>query len=155
MDDTLAPLDGFGSRLSTAAGVAAPNGWRTDRAGEERSDVTTDEVAQLRQEIEHLHRAMAGRAVIEQAKGILMLRYGCNADAAFTGLVSWSQTRNVKLRVVADALVLTISTGEPSPDMDADLVRWLEQRLREGLPVAAAGRTAPQSTGRRSSGVPA
>lgn len=154
MDDILTPLDGVGSRLSTAAGVAALNGWRTDAAGEERSDGTTDEVAQLRQEIEHLHRAMAGRAVIEQAKGILMLRYGCNADAAFTGLVSWSQTRNVKLRVVADALVLTISTGEPNPDLDTDLVRWLEQRLREGLPDAA-GRTAPEGTLRRSSGVPA
>ncbi len=151
MDDTLAPLDGFGSRLSTAAGVAAPNGRRTDRAGEERSGGTTDDVGQLHQEIEHLHRAMAGRAVIEQAKGILMLRYGCNAEAAFTGLVSWSQTRNVKLRVVADALVLAISTGEPGPDMDAGLVRWLEQRLREGLPVAA-GRTATEAS---SSSVPA
>ena len=45
------------------------------------------------------------RAVIDQAKGILMFVYGIDADAAF-GLIRWqSQEHNVKLRRIAEAIV--------------------------------------------------
>ncbi len=152
MDDTLTPLDGVDSR-SAQAGVSPLRAQHTALLSGPRADAS-DELARLRHEVEHLHRAMASRAVIEQAKGILMLRYGCDADAAFSGLASWSQARNVKLRVVADALVLAISTGKPGPDTDPDLVRWLEQRLRGGLP-AAVNRMAADDDSRRSSSVPA
>lgn len=52
-----------------------------------------------------LKLAMAGRAVIEQAKGILMAQNGWTEDEAFTALARLSQTRNVKLRVLAQDLV--------------------------------------------------
>src|SRR4051794_2056957 len=45
------------------------------------------------------------RAIIDQAKGMLMLVYGVDADAAF-GLLRWqSQHHNVKLRLMAEQLV--------------------------------------------------
>jgi GAF domain-containing protein len=54
---------------------------------------------------EQLQAAMDSRAVIEQAKGILMSQHHCTADAAFEMLVTLSQKSNRKLREVAQALV--------------------------------------------------
>ena len=48
---------------------------------------------------------MAHRAVIEQAKGMLMLVYGISAQRAFEILVWRSQQTNTKLREVAAGLV--------------------------------------------------
>ena len=42
-----------------------------------------DEVVALRTEVEQLRAAMASRAVIEQAKGILMLLTSCSDKVAF------------------------------------------------------------------------
>jgi AmiR/NasT family two-component response regulator len=48
---------------------------------------------------------MASRAVIEQAKGILIGGRRCNADEAFAILVRLSQHSGRKLHEVAQALV--------------------------------------------------
>jgi len=61
------------------------------------------------QDAANMRRAMSSRAVIEQAKGILMERHKVTADQAFTLLTHASQQRNVKLRELAEELV---STGE-------------------------------------------
>lgn len=55
----------------------------------------------------HLESAMGSRAVIEQAKGILMERRRVTADAAFDVLKNASQVTNRKLRDVAEHLVMT------------------------------------------------
>jgi len=52
-----------------------------------------------------LSEAMKHRAVIEQAKGILMAAQGCDEDAAFDLLVAASQRENVKLREIAQRIV--------------------------------------------------
>jgi PAS domain S-box-containing protein len=52
------------------------------------------------------------RAAIEQAKGILMLVYRIQSDAAFD-LLKWrSQETNVKLRVLAEQLITDVRTLE-------------------------------------------
>jgi AmiR/NasT family two-component response regulator len=48
---------------------------------------------------------MASRAVIEQAKGILMAVRGLTEDQAFQALVAQSQRDNVKLRVLAKQFI--------------------------------------------------
>jgi GAF domain-containing protein len=53
----------------------------------------------------HMQTAMENRAVIEQAKGIVMGERRCTADEAFAILVKISQDTNRKLRDVAVALV--------------------------------------------------
>jgi GAF domain-containing protein len=55
--------------------------------------------------------AMQTRAPIEQAKGILMDRYRCTSEEAFTMLAKRSQSENVKLRLVAQDLVDEASSG--------------------------------------------
>ncbi|MBW3650147.1 MAG: GAF and ANTAR domain-containing protein [Actinobacteria bacterium] len=54
-----------------------------------------------------LRTAMQSRAVIEQAKGILMAMQRCSADEAFQILVRASQRENRKLREMAEELVET------------------------------------------------
>jgi GAF domain-containing protein len=69
----------------------------------ERAEATTRTAADLA----HLRTAMLSRAVIEQAKGVLMERYKIPEDQAFTLLTHASQHTNVKLRDVAAELVHT------------------------------------------------
>jgi GAF domain-containing protein len=56
----------------------------------------------------HLRTAMQSRAVIEQAKGILMARDRCSPDEAFELLKRISQHRNAKLRDIAQTIVDSI-----------------------------------------------
>ena len=60
-----------------------------------------------------LNEAMKSRAVIEQAKGILMAQ-GRTADEAFQILVRASQRENVKLREVATELVRRAEQRRPA-----------------------------------------
>jgi GAF domain-containing protein len=60
--------------------------------------------------VEHAHNmrmAMESRAVIEQAKGVLMAQRGLEADAAFEVLREASQRYNRKLRDIARGIVET------------------------------------------------
>jgi GAF domain-containing protein len=56
-------------------------------------------------EATHLRRAIESRAVIEQAKGMIMARDKCTADEAFAMLTRISQQQNVKLRDLAQLIV--------------------------------------------------
>jgi hypothetical protein len=61
---------------------------------QEREDAVTEAVAEIAE----------ARGAIEQAKGMLMLIYRINADAAFE-LLKWrSQETNTKLRLLAEQL---------------------------------------------------
>jgi ANTAR domain/GAF domain len=67
---------------------------------------------QSRDTAEHLRVALQSRAVIDQAKGILMAIRQIGADEAFTLLVEQSQRENRKLRDLAVQLV-NQATGIP------------------------------------------
>lgn len=58
-----------------------------------------------------LRRALDSRAVIEQAKGILMASRGLTAQEAFETLVAASQRENRKLRDIAATVVETVLGG--------------------------------------------
>jgi GAF domain-containing protein len=65
----------------------------------------------------HLQSALGSRAIIDQAKGIVMGARRISADEAFMLLVEHSQRENIKLRAVAERLVGTI--GQPdTPQAD-------------------------------------
>ena len=66
-----------------------------------------DMIARTAEDLAGMRAAMASRAVIEQAKGILMERRKFTEDQAFTELSRASQNTNIKLRDVADELVRT------------------------------------------------
>jgi GAF domain-containing protein len=58
---------------------------------------------------DQLNESMASRAVIEQAKGIIMSSMRCSAEVAFDALIKQSQHTNTKLRQVAQDIVDDIS----------------------------------------------
>ncbi|WP_434446740.1 ANTAR domain-containing protein [Lentzea sp. E54] len=62
-----------------------------------------------REYIEQLETALVSRAVIDQAKGVLMAVHTCSADEAFKMLVERSQNTNMKLREVAKNLLDTVT----------------------------------------------
>ena len=68
--------------------------------------------AQARDLAMQLSQALDSRAVIDQARGILMATHGIDAHQAFALLAKESQNTNVKLREVAARLVE--STGRPA-----------------------------------------
>jgi hypothetical protein len=61
-------------------------------------------------EVETLTNALATRSTIGAAIGIVMARYDLDQDTAFEFLIRLSQTHNVKLRLVAEQLVLDANT---------------------------------------------
>lgn len=76
--------------LAEQVGVALANMWDYD-------EVRTD-AAQMQE-------ALAGRAIIDQAKGIIMKSSGCSAEAAFDELRRISQHHQVKVADLARLLV--------------------------------------------------
>ncbi|HEX2177677.1 MAG TPA: ANTAR domain-containing protein [Nocardioidaceae bacterium] len=87
----------------------------------------------LRRENQKLREVQAGQAVIEQAKGALMLRYGMDADRAHAVLVGWSRDCGIEPQTLAGTLVNVVCTGaDHDPTLDPTLVRWLEEHLRHG-----------------------
>ena len=84
-------------------------------------------VAKLRAELTGVRTAMRNRAVIEQAKGVLVERLGITPDQGFDQLVRLSQRTNIKLIEVAAAIV-----GTTAPDPNAsDVVTLIDDELRQ------------------------
>jgi AmiR/NasT family two-component response regulator len=69
-------------------------------------------------EYQNLQGAFGRRAVIEQAKGILMARHGVGQDAAFEMLRSHSQRNGRKVVDIADAVVESHLLLLPAPQAD-------------------------------------
>jgi GAF domain-containing protein len=72
-----------------------------------------------RRQAAQLSTALVSRAVIEQAKGIIMVARGITAEQAFQVLVDQSQRNNIKLHTVAERFVaavinpsLTVTTSD-------------------------------------------
>ncbi|MGV9869894.1 PAS and ANTAR domain-containing protein [Rhodococcus koreensis] len=99
-----------GDRMHDDTGaVIGTTGFYIDITDSHRSDVkdSVDEtVAALEQ----------SRAVIEQAKGALMLVYGITADRAFDILTWRSQKSNTRLRTIAERIVLGFTDLETDTD---------------------------------------
>jgi anti-anti-sigma regulatory factor len=85
---------------------------------------------------EQLGVALESHAVIDQAKGVLMLTYGVDDEAAFGMLRSSSQQLNVRLRDLAARIVAAVGEGLDAP-------------ARERVDAVVFGVADEDSTGRR------
>jgi ANTAR domain/GAF domain len=102
--------------LTSLAAATAGSAWRlTHHDPGTAVAVATDadagaeagagEVDHLRDEVRGLTTAMASRAVIEQAKGMLMQRYSLTSEAAWQLLIRLSSATNTKVRDLAEQCV--------------------------------------------------
>jgi hypothetical protein len=105
------------SRLPEAAPGRGPN------------DGLLDTVIAMRDEIAGLRAAARTRAVIEQAKGVLVAREQITLDEAFNRLRRMSQEHNVRLIEVAATVV-----GVAVPEVDPRLVDLREDVVTGHLP---------------------
>jgi hypothetical protein len=85
--------------------------------------VDADRVAALELEVAQMRTAMASRAVIEQAKGILMLIAGCSDQVAFDVLTHISSTTHRKVRDLAMAITESACGRSPLPADVQDAIR--------------------------------
>ena len=69
--------------------------------------------AEVREQARHMRLAMDSRAVIEQAKGVLMAQRHVDADQAFEILREASQRYNRKLREIAVGIVESTQDQRP------------------------------------------
>jgi hypothetical protein len=98
-----------------AVNVYSSRGAAFGHAGQRIAEVATAAVASVlrtvaeREAMENLatglERALTSRAVIDQAKGMIMARLGVDADDAFARLVHVSSRLNVKVRDLATLVV--------------------------------------------------
>jgi hypothetical protein len=95
-------------------------------------DAVVNELARRRADVQ-LEQALESRSVIDQAKGVLTLARGYDADAAFDALRLASQQRNVRVRALADDVLRRARTtgADAAP-------AWLGEVLGDGDPTAAA-----------------
>lgn len=110
LDDPLPVAD-----ATTGPEVEPPEGDDPAAVGERLASLDT----------ESLQRLAATQPTIEQAKGMLMARYGIDADAAFALLSRWSSERHVKVRELSRRVVEQGSAPDPQPF--GALRRLLEQ----------------------------
>jgi Stage II sporulation protein E (SpoIIE)/ANTAR domain len=135
-----------------------PGELRQDRAGSgdnpatvptapEPAEALAALVAKLRSELTGVRTAMRNRAVIEQAKGVLVERLGVSPDEGFDQLVRLSQRANIKLIEVAAAIVGTTAPdpqGLPAIEpTDEELRAHIDRSRRRDRPAERpAGRRA-------------
>ncbi|AEE46357.1 ANTAR domain-containing protein [Cellulomonas fimi] len=124
-----------GAREDRAEGGVV-SGFLVDVSAVQRETVASEVNSQL-------HQALESHAVIDQAKGVLMLVYGIDGDAAFE-LLRWSsQQRNVRLLALAERLVTAVeAAGGLSPVWRARLDELFFQSLAD----EAAAVPTPQET---------
>jgi hypothetical protein len=85
----------------------------------------------LETEVEQLRNAMASRASIEQAKGVLMLLMGCGDQVAFDLLAHISSHTHRKVRDVAVSIIESATGHSPLP---ADVREILKDACPPGRP---------------------
>jgi hypothetical protein len=103
--------------------VAAVEGLYIDVTDCPAPGSPADRVAALETEVEQLHAAMASRAAIEQAKGILMLLTTCSDRVAFDLLAHISSHTHRKVREVAQAIADSASGHARLPEDIRSILR--------------------------------
>ena len=96
--------------------VTALTGLAVDVSETRDEPPADDQVQRLATEVEQLRSAMASRAAIEQAKGILMLLMSCGDQVAFDLLAHISSHTHRKVRDVAVSIIESASGRTPLPD---------------------------------------
>ncbi|MEV6772012.1 PAS and ANTAR domain-containing protein [Nocardia sp. NPDC051030] len=84
---------------------------------------------------QQLSQVVDARAVIEQAKGVLMRMYRINAEQAFKVLVWRSQETNVKLRDLAEQLISELPSVPPASPETVAAFDHILLTLHERLPT--------------------
>lgn len=97
-------------------------------------------VEALRYRLEQLERAVEAHGRIGQALGVLMGRYQISDSCAFAALARVSQQHNLKLRALAEAVIVTATA--PGHQLPRELAEAVGDLMPEPpVPASATTRT--------------
>ncbi|MET9793161.1 ANTAR domain-containing protein [Streptomyces canus] len=102
-----------------------PENWWDAASGAWAEDAARQDAVTLRAEIDQLRRTLAGRAVIDQACGMVMILAPCRRGPARNLLVDMERQCNASLPDVSSAMIAAWE-GEPLP-------RLMQRALRHAL----------------------
>ncbi|WP_420918764.1 ANTAR domain-containing protein [Streptomyces coelicoflavus] len=110
-------------------------------------DSDSDQIFRLQEQVRQLKEAVVSHAVVDQAIGVIIVLGGVTPDEGWIVLKEVSQHTNIKLRNVAETVLIWGRTGV----MPQEILTALEDRL--GRPVCVgAGLSAPPPGSPRVSG---
>jgi hypothetical protein len=87
----------------------------------ERYEGETDRVFELQEEVHQLKEAVASHAVVDQAIGMVVALARVTPDQGWAVLKDVSQHTNIKLRNVAELILIWGRTGDMPPEIRAEL----------------------------------
>ncbi|WP_238697910.1 ANTAR domain-containing protein [Streptomyces sp. E5N91] len=117
----------------------------TDVRPDPGPDSDPDQIFRLQEQVRQLKEAVVSHAVVDQAIGVVIALGGVTPDEGWTVLKEVSQHTNIKLRNVAEAILIWGRTGVIPPE----ILTALEDRLgRPGLSGPPPG--SPHVSGRSS-----
>jgi small nuclear ribonucleoprotein (snRNP)-like protein len=96
----------------------------------------TDRVLELQEEVDQLKEAVASHAVVDQAIGMVVALGRVTPDEGWAVLKDVSQHTNIKLRNVAELIVIWGRNGEMPPEISAELEDALDRYGPPQIPEA-------------------
>ena len=96
----------------------------------------TDRIFKLQEEIDQLKEAVASHAVVDQAIGMVVALGRVTSDQGWLVLKEVSQHTNIKLRSVAEMILLWGRSGELAPEVRAELEDALDRHGPPQIPGA-------------------
>jgi hypothetical protein len=104
-----------------------------------------DQIFQLQEQVRQLKEAVVSHAVVDQAIGVVIALGGVTPDEGWLVLKEVSQHTNIKLRTVAEAVLIWGRTGVMPPEILAALEDRLGRPALSGPPPGS-----PRVSGRNS-----
>jgi len=90
-------------------------------------DATANEIFELHQEIDQLKQAVTSHAVVDQAIGMMVALGRVTPDLGWIVLREVSQRTNIKLRNIAEMILIWGGKGDMPPDVRAVLEDTLDK----------------------------
>jgi AmiR/NasT family two-component response regulator len=98
-----------------------------------------DRIAELQTQVDQMKEAMASHAVVDQAIGMVVALGRVSPDQGWEVLKEVSQHTNVKLRTIAELILLWGRRGDIPPGIRAELEDALDRHGPTQVPDATQG----------------
>jgi small nuclear ribonucleoprotein (snRNP)-like protein len=106
----------------------------TQRPGDPADE--TERIVELREEVQQLKEAVTSHAVVDQAIGMMVALGRVGPDEGWAVLREVSQHTNIKLRNVAELILLWGRSGEIPAEIRAELEAALDRHSPAQIPEA-------------------
>lgn len=100
-------------------------------------ETEADRIAELQAEVDQLKEAVTSHAVVDQAIGMVVALGRVTPDEGWEVLKEVSQHTNIKLRTIADLILVWARRGDIPPEVRAELEETLDRYGPTQVPGSA------------------